>query len=37
MSNRMAYYHWKIGYVPTIFGYHDREFRKQDKVFFFQG
>ncbi|MCH4147962.1 MAG: glycosyltransferase family 2 protein [Prevotella sp.] len=36
MSNRMAYYHWKIGYVPTIFGYHDREFRKQTRYSFFR-
>lgn len=31
MSNRMTYYGWKTGYVPTIFGYHDREFRKQTR------
>ena len=28
MANRMAYYHYKIGYVPSVFGYHDREISK---------
>lgn len=26
--NRLAYHHLKIGYAPSVFGYHDREFRK---------
>lgn len=28
LANRMTYYHYKIGYVPSASGYHDREFRK---------
>lgn len=34
LCNRMAYYHYKVGYVPSIFGYHDREFRKSTYAHF---
>ncbi|MBQ5578701.1 MAG: glycosyltransferase family 2 protein [Prevotella sp.] len=34
MANRMAYYHYKIGYVPSVFGYHDREFRPATRAHF---
>ena len=34
MANRMAYYHYKIGYVPSVFGYHDREFRPTTRAHF---
>ena len=35
MANRMAYYHYKIGYVPTVFACHDREFRQPTRERFF--
>ena len=28
--NRIKYHGYKIGYVPSVFGYHDREFRTAD-------
>lgn len=31
LCNRMAYHHLKVGYVPTVFGYHDREHREQTR------
>lgn len=34
LCNRMAYYHYKVGYVPSVFGYHDREFRKPTRSHF---
>lgn len=34
LANRMAYYHFKIGYVPKVFGYHDREFRQVTRAHF---
>ena len=34
LCNRMAYYHYKVGYVPSVFGYHDREFRKATRAHF---
>ena len=27
LTNRMKFYHYKTGYLPAVFGYHDREFR----------
>ena len=35
LANRMAYHHYKIGYVPTALGCHDREFREMGKEKFF--
>ncbi|MBR6981529.1 MAG: glycosyltransferase family 2 protein [Prevotella sp.] len=35
LANRMAYHHYKIGYVPAAFGCHDREFREMGKEKFF--
>ena len=34
LSNRMKFYHYKIGYIPTVFGYHDREFRPTTRAHF---
>lgn len=31
LANRMTHYHFKTGYVPSAFGYHDREFRQEDR------
>ena len=31
LANRMAYHHFKIGYVPTAVGYHDRANRVENK------
>jgi GT2 family glycosyltransferase len=35
LTNRMTFYNYKIGYVPTAFGYHDREYRETSKEKFF--
>ena len=35
LTNRMAYHHYKIGYVPSAFGCHDREFREMGREKFF--
>lgn len=32
ICNRMAFHGYKIGYCPTLFGYHDREFRQVDRA-----
>lgn len=37
LANRMTYYHFKIGYVPKVFGYHDREFRQVTRAQFIRG
>ena len=37
LANRMTYYHYKIGYLPNVFGYHDREFRQVTRVHFIRG
>ena len=34
--NRMAYYHYKVGYLPTVVGCHDRAFRKVSEFDFFR-
>lgn len=34
LANRMTYYHFKIGYLPNVFGYHDREFRQVKRAHF---
>ncbi len=31
LANRMAYYHYKTGYVPSATGYHDRENREENR------
>lgn len=36
MANRMAYHHYRIGFVPRLYGYHDREFRKVTRSGFFR-
>lgn len=28
MANRMRYHHYRIGFVPGVYGYHDREHRR---------
>ena len=35
LANRMAYHHYKIGYVPEALGSHDREYREMGKEKFF--
>ena len=35
--NRIAYHGYKLGYVPTVFGCHDRAFRKTTESDFFRG
>ena len=37
LANRMTYYHYKIGYLPNVFGYHDREFRQVTRAHFIRG
>ncbi|MBR5060979.1 MAG: glycosyltransferase family 2 protein [Prevotella sp.] len=34
LCNRMSYYQYKIGYIPSVFGYHDREDRETTHVRF---
>lgn len=36
LSNRLHHYGWRTGFVPTVFGYHDREFRQQTRQSFFR-
>ncbi len=36
LANRMLHYGWKTGFVPAVFGYHDREFRQQTRRSFFR-
>lgn len=36
LCNRMAYHRLKVGYVPRLYGYHDREFRKSTREGFFR-
>jgi GT2 family glycosyltransferase len=31
LANRMRHHGWKIGYLPEVFGYHDREFRVETR------
>ncbi len=31
LANRMRYHRWKIGYLPKVFGCHDREFRAETR------
>lgn len=35
LANRMAYHHYKTGYVPAAAGCHDREFREMGREKFF--
>ena len=37
LTHRMAYHHFKVGYVPSVFGYHDRELREVTSAQFFRG
>lgn len=34
LTNRMKFYHYKTGYLPAVFGYHDREFRPTTRAHF---
>ncbi|WP_255563790.1 glycosyltransferase family 2 protein [Prevotella sp. Rep29] len=36
LVNRMAFYHYKIGYIPAVFAYHDRESRQITREGFFK-
>lgn len=36
LCNRMAYHKLKVGFVPRLYGYHDREFRKATRAGFFR-
>jgi len=36
LTHRMAFHHFKVGFVPAVFGYHDRQSRKITRAQFFR-